>query len=326
LLELRDALREERLNEDQASILEDMDRLAALRAQQQQSMQGKIDRDSPYFGHLVVDDDHGRRSVLIGKETFLSDRVRIVDWRNAPISRIFYQYAEGDEYDLEIADRDVSGEVLVRRTLAIAGGELRRVGTDDATWVRGATGAWEGTCGRGRARLAGGGGLGGAAVEPRDRRGQREAGQAPARHRVALGPGAVQPDHPARRGRRRHPGVRGQRQDDGGPAPHRVSGVQVAGDLPAGADDGRRVLSRAGVVHLAGAAGAGRRRCSGGAIRRVGGAGAARALSRAARGVRRGHAGGSSAASRRTRRRCACSTKWGGSGGARTRCWSSRRR
>jgi DNA helicase-2/ATP-dependent DNA helicase PcrA len=162
LLELRDALREERLNEDQASILEDMDRLAALRAQQQQSMQGKIDRDSPYFGHLVVDDDHGRRSVLIGKETFLSDRVRIVDWRNAPISRIFYQYAEGDEYDLEIADRDVSGEVLVRRTLAIAGGELRRVGTDDATWVRGATGAWEDLRTR-EARLAGGAG---SAVRP----------------------------------------------------------------------------------------------------------------------------------------------------------------
>ncbi|MEZ4267289.1 MAG: 3'-5' exonuclease [Myxococcota bacterium] len=162
LLELRDSLNEERLNEDVASILEEMDRLAALRAQQQTSMQGKIDADSPYFGHLVVDDDHGRRSVLIGKETFLSDRIRIVDWRNAPISRIFYQYSEGDEYDLEIADRDVSGEVLVRRTLAISGGELRRVGTDDATWVRTAAGAWEDLRER-EARLAGGAG---SAVRP----------------------------------------------------------------------------------------------------------------------------------------------------------------
>ncbi|MCB9730349.1 MAG: DNA helicase UvrD, partial [Deltaproteobacteria bacterium] len=162
LVELRDVLADERLDEDIASIVEDMDRLAALRAQQQQSMRGKIDRDSPYFGHLVVDDDHGRRSVLIGKETFLSDRVRIVDWRNAPISRIFYQYAEGDEYDLEIADRDVSGEVLVRRTLAIAGGELRRVGTDDHTWVRTAGGEWEDLRAR-EAKLAGGAGV---AVRP----------------------------------------------------------------------------------------------------------------------------------------------------------------
>lgn len=162
LLELRDSLNEERLDEDIASILEDMDRLAALRAQQHASLQGKIDADSPYFGHLVVDDDHGRRSVLIGKETFLSDRIRIVDWRNAPISRIFYQYAEGDEYELEIADRDVAGEVLVRRTVSIAGGELQRVGTDDATWVRTAAGTWEDLRAR-EARLAGGAG---AAVRP----------------------------------------------------------------------------------------------------------------------------------------------------------------
>ena len=78
LVALRDSLADERLDEDVASILEQMERTAAIRAQQQEAFQGEVDLDSPYFGHLVVDDEVGRRSVLIGRRTFLSDRVRIV--------------------------------------------------------------------------------------------------------------------------------------------------------------------------------------------------------------------------------------------------------
>ena len=158
LVALRDSLADERLDEDVASILEQMERTAAIRAQQQEAFQGEVDLDSPYFGHLVVDDEVGRRSVLIGRRTFLSDRVRIVDWRNAPISRIFYQYSEGDEYDEEIAGRAVSGEVLTRRMVAIQGGELRRVTTDDHTWVLDGDGGWSDLRAH-EARLAGGAGV-----------------------------------------------------------------------------------------------------------------------------------------------------------------------
>ena len=35
--------------------------------------------------------------------------VQIVDWRNAPISRIYYRYEEGDDYEEEIAGRRVEG-------------------------------------------------------------------------------------------------------------------------------------------------------------------------------------------------------------------------
>ena len=157
LTALRDSLADEKLTEDIASVVEAMERAAALRAQQQTSMDGRADIDNPYFGHLVVDDDHGKRSVLIGRQTLISDRVRIVDWRNAPISRIFYQYREGDEYEETIAEREISGEVLVRRTLAIADGELRRVTTDDHTWVRTREGTWL-DLRSDEARLAGGAG------------------------------------------------------------------------------------------------------------------------------------------------------------------------
>ncbi len=162
LMRLRDSLSEEKLPEDIASIMEAMDRTAALMSQQAQETGGHVDLDSPYFGHLVVDDTLGKRSILIGKSTFISDRVRIVDWRNAPISRIFYQYAEGDEYDEEIADRDVSGSVLLRRTLSISEGRLERVTDDEHTWVRHEDDAWEDLRGH-EARLSGGAG---AAIRP----------------------------------------------------------------------------------------------------------------------------------------------------------------
>ncbi len=157
LVELRDSLMDERLSEDVASIVEQMERTAALRAQQLAALEGRVDMASPYFGHLVVDDDLGRRAVLIGKQTFLSDRVRIVDWRNAPISRIFYQYREGDDYQERLAGREVMGDVLVRRTVTISDGSLTRVGTEEHTWVKTGDGTWRDLRAH-EARLAGGAG------------------------------------------------------------------------------------------------------------------------------------------------------------------------
>lgn len=136
LTELRDALEGEKLTEDIASVVEQMERMAALKAQQERTKVTRVPLENPYFGHMVLDDDYGKRSVLIGKETFLSDRVRIVDWRNAPISRIFYQYAEGDEYEVPIAGRQIAGEVLTRRSVTIHDGVLERVATDESTWAR----------------------------------------------------------------------------------------------------------------------------------------------------------------------------------------------
>jgi DNA helicase-2/ATP-dependent DNA helicase PcrA len=136
LVSLRDSLADEKLPEDISSIMEQMDRTAALMNQQAKHAEGTADPMSPYFARMTLSDEHGKRSILLGKTTFISDRVRIVDWRNAPISRLFYQYGEGDEYDEVVNGRSVSGEVLLRRTMTIADGELLRVQTDDATFVR----------------------------------------------------------------------------------------------------------------------------------------------------------------------------------------------
>ena len=142
LVRLRDAIVEERLDEDRASLLEQMDRVASLAAQRAQHVEVEADPGNPYFGHLRTRTDDGeRRDVLVGKATFISGGVRIVDWRNAPIARLFYQHREGDDYAINIAGRDLEGEILLRRMVTVRDGELVRVAGGEGTWVRG-DGVW----------------------------------------------------------------------------------------------------------------------------------------------------------------------------------------
>jgi DNA helicase-2/ATP-dependent DNA helicase PcrA len=115
----------------------------------------KVDPDSPYFGHLRLRENGRSRDVFLGKATQLEHGLRIVDWRNAPISRLFYQYKEGDEYMEEMADTVREGTIDVRRTVHIARGELRRVGTPDGTWVHESGNGWTFTSTEMR-KLAGG--------------------------------------------------------------------------------------------------------------------------------------------------------------------------
>lgn len=144
MIELRDALAEAK-PEDQGSILEQMHRIEALSKQRGKGESPPIDRKSPYFGHLRLEENERRRDVLIGARSFVEPGggVQIVDWRNAPVSRLFYRYEEGDAYEERLGDRVVEGEILARRTVAILDGELRRVAAPQGTFTRDVrTGAW----------------------------------------------------------------------------------------------------------------------------------------------------------------------------------------
>ncbi len=128
LIELRDALAEAK-PEDQGPLLEQMHRIEALSRQRGLGESIPVDRGSPYFGHLRLLQDGRRRDVLIGQRGYLEPGggVQIVDWRNAPVSRLFYRYEEGDCFEERLGEREVTGEVLARRTVTIVDGELRRV-------------------------------------------------------------------------------------------------------------------------------------------------------------------------------------------------------
>ena len=141
--------------EDLPALLEQMHTLGALRAHRGKSTIGSIDRKSPYFGHLRLDETYTmrgggggqkqrRRDVLVGSKQYLdaSAGIRIVDWRNAPVSRIFYRYRESDPYEETLGDQPVEGVVAARRTVAIVDGILRKVTAPQGTFVLDADGRW----------------------------------------------------------------------------------------------------------------------------------------------------------------------------------------
>ncbi|MCC7540063.1 MAG: ATP-binding domain-containing protein [Deltaproteobacteria bacterium] len=143
LVSLRDQIAEARL-EDVPPLVEQMERLQSLASRRAAVEAEVIDRRSPYFGHLRLREGGKTRDVLIGRATYLDSarNVRIVDWRDAPISRLYYRYEEGDDYEEEFGGRVRSGEVLARRSVAIHDAALRRVGCLQGTFVRDDDGSW----------------------------------------------------------------------------------------------------------------------------------------------------------------------------------------
>jgi DNA helicase-2/ATP-dependent DNA helicase PcrA len=137
LIELRDALAEAK-PEDQGPLLEQMHRIEALSRQRGRGESIPVDRKSPYFGHLRLQERGRRRDVLIGQRGYVEPGggVQIVDWRQAPVSRLYYRYEEGDSYEERLGQREVEGEILARRTVSILDAELRRVSCAQGIYAR----------------------------------------------------------------------------------------------------------------------------------------------------------------------------------------------
>jgi DNA helicase-2/ATP-dependent DNA helicase PcrA len=137
LMQLRDEIAEARA-EDAAALLAQMMRTAGVAAIDLPKAQGSVDPQAPYFGHLRLDESGRKRDVLIGKRGMIDREagVVIVDWRNAPVSRIYYRYDEGDDYEEELGEQVREGTVLVRRTLTFQRGRLLRVRCPAGTFAR----------------------------------------------------------------------------------------------------------------------------------------------------------------------------------------------
>ena len=145
LISLRDQLAEARA-EDHAALVEHMTRLASLRARAGAGRALPADPRNPYFAHLRLRDRESDevRDIMIGRRAFIDTQqgVTVVDWRNSPISRIYYRYEEGDEYEESFAGQTRLGVVELRRTLTIADGHLSRVQSGDIVLVRAADADW----------------------------------------------------------------------------------------------------------------------------------------------------------------------------------------
>jgi DNA helicase II / ATP-dependent DNA helicase PcrA len=101
--------------------------------------------NQPYFGILELeDDDLGSLSYCIGPQSFF-DRIGkalVIDWRDAPISRLYYEYEVGELYEEEIRKQDRSGVVRTKRQVDTTGGEVRKIKEKGILLLRREDGAW----------------------------------------------------------------------------------------------------------------------------------------------------------------------------------------
>lgn len=137
LMALRDQIGEAR-NEDVAALLAAMIHTAGVARVDVPKAAGMVDPQTPYFGHMRLEEGGRKRDVLIGKRGMIDREagVVIVDWRDAPVSRLYYRYDEGDEYEEELGDKVREGTVLARRTVTFVDGQLVRVRSPAGTFVR----------------------------------------------------------------------------------------------------------------------------------------------------------------------------------------------
>jgi DNA helicase-2/ATP-dependent DNA helicase PcrA len=142
LLALRDEIGEARL-EDVPALVAQMERLQEVSLTRAELQTMLVDPRSPYFGHLrlrerVAGRGDVERDIFIGRATFTDARARvhIVDWRNAPVSQLYYCYSEGSDYEETFGQREVEGDIVLRRTVTIEDGALLRVASPQGVWVK----------------------------------------------------------------------------------------------------------------------------------------------------------------------------------------------
>lgn len=99
----------------------------------------------PYFGILELeDDDLGKLCYCLGRQSFFDrqGKAMVIDWREAPISRLYYEYDAGELYDEEIRGRDRSGAVRRKCQVDTTGGELLKIMEKGISLLRRDDGTW----------------------------------------------------------------------------------------------------------------------------------------------------------------------------------------
>ena len=185
LIALRDQIADEK-PEDLPSLVEQMTRVSAIASGRRGKAAVPVDAASPYFAHmrLRTDDKRPDQDVLIGRRGLI-DRaagVQIVDWRDAPVSQVYYRYDEGDDYEEDVGASTLKGVVTARRNVTIAAGALRRIGCPQGTFVSSIDGTWWTLEGQGVALLEGGAGTAARPPKPQvPQRGRRVEAARPSR-------------------------------------------------------------------------------------------------------------------------------------------------
>ncbi|SME95815.1 UvrD-helicase domain-containing protein [Pseudobacteriovorax antillogorgiicola] len=133
-----EALRDEASTAKTADLPALFDQMNTQRALIERSPDDALpERLSPYFAHMQLEEQGRKRDVLLGHITFLDTaKAPVIDWRHAPVSRIFFNYREGEEYEEELPGRLAEGVVTARRIVTVERGELVHIITPERSYTK----------------------------------------------------------------------------------------------------------------------------------------------------------------------------------------------
>ncbi len=76
------------------------------------------------FAHLRLATGGRVRDVLLANRGLVARDLTVVDWRASPLAEVFFRHREGDNYEIEAGDRELTGRVLARSLLRIERGRV----------------------------------------------------------------------------------------------------------------------------------------------------------------------------------------------------------
>jgi DNA helicase-2/ATP-dependent DNA helicase PcrA len=85
---------------------------------------------NPYFARIRLEEElpSGDTTTIEYKLGLAANTdCRIIDWRRAPIAKLYYEYKEGEEYCEEILGRERIGRVTLRNRIEVSGGKLSTI-------------------------------------------------------------------------------------------------------------------------------------------------------------------------------------------------------
>lgn len=88
----------------------------------------------PYFARVIYNERGRDVEFKLGVASLPEER--IIDWRKAPISKLYYDYEEGEEYDDEIAGVERQGVVKLKRAYRGEFDKLANIELKDVSYVK----------------------------------------------------------------------------------------------------------------------------------------------------------------------------------------------
>ena len=98
----------------------------------------------PYFAHLRLKTANANRptDILLGNVNHVGSEVSLIDWQSAPLAEVFFNYDEGEEYELDLVDRTVRGTVVEKNLLTFENRNLVQIETGGIQLSRNPRGQW----------------------------------------------------------------------------------------------------------------------------------------------------------------------------------------